>query len=75
MVKNRTPISVDQEFLKQLKILQGKVLANGGDTSLRQLTETIANPKVFNEIEKKVLEIVKGENGINNIIRFDRRKP
>ena len=55
VAKNRSPLQVDPKFLKKLKSTRLKKIANGQDTSLRQLTEEMSRDDVWNEIEKKIL--------------------
>ena len=73
MVKSRMNLPVDPEFIMKLKELQRKIYANGGEASLRGLTEQIARQDIFVEIEKKVLDIANGKSQFD-IIRFDKRR-
>lgn len=69
--KKRVPLQVSPDFNKELKNLKRKIVANGIDTSLRELTEEMAKmPTLFDEVERKILN--SNEFDIN--IRFDRRK-
>ena len=70
MVKKRVPLQVSPEFRIMLKNLQRKIIANGGEASLRDLTEEFAkNPMFFDDLEKKILQ----NKGLDINIKFDRR--
>ena len=62
----------DPEFNKRMKKLKGKLMAEGNDTSIAKLTTLMAGDKIFDEIEKIILEEIRGDE--LNIIKFDRRK-
>lgn len=72
MSKSRTPLQVSPVFAKRLKEMQGKFYANGNPKSLRDITEAIANPEIFNDVEKKILE---GKFiNFDIFVKFDKRK-
>lgn len=68
MAKRRVPMQVSPDFVREMKKLKLKIMANGVETSLRDLTEELAKSPMLQDIEKRVLR--KGDINLN----FDGRK-
>ena len=69
MVKRRVSMQVSPEFMRKLQELRIKIYSTGEDTNFRQLTEQIAEPRIFTQIEDLILN-----DNFAGIIKFDRRK-
>ena len=68
---NRTPLQVSPKFALKLKELQRKIrMKTGNDRSLRDLTDDLVTTKVFEDMEKKILN---GDIKMDIKVRFDRR--
>jgi hypothetical protein len=71
MTKKRVPMQVSPEFRDLMGAIKKKMLANGVETSLRDITEEIAKSSMLlEELEKKILNT----SNVNINIRFDKRK-
>lgn len=68
---NRVSLQVSPKFAEKLKDLQRKIrMKTGNDRSLRDLTDDISSSKLFEDMEKRILE---RNINMDIKIRFDRR--
>ena len=68
--KSRVPLQVSPEFRDELDKVKKKVLAQGKEMSLRQLTKELINTSAFTELEERLL---KGDFKADIKIKFDTR--